>query len=97
MRPNVSIPFAAVSMLLLSACSSNPSVSESQCIAGDWQTVGYRDGTNGLRSTQLLQHQDACVQYDVIARESCSAASRRASWAALLSSRKRMASWKERS
>lgn len=50
----------------VAGCSGNPSVSESQCIAGDWQTVGYRDGVNGLRSTQLLQHQDACVQHDVI-------------------------------
>lgn len=66
MRPNVSMWFPVCFALLLSACSSNPSVSESQCIAGDWQTVGYRDGSNGLRSTQLLQHQDACVQYDVI-------------------------------
>lgn len=50
----------------LAGCGGNPSVSESQCIAGDWQTVGYRDGVNGLRSTQLLQHQDACVQHNVM-------------------------------
>jgi hypothetical protein len=58
------VPAFAV-LLAVAGCSSNPSVSESQCIAGDWQTVGYRDGVNGLRSTQLLQHQDACVQHDV--------------------------------
>ena len=52
-------------VLTIAGCGGNPSVSESQCIAGDWQTVGYRDGVNGLRSTQLLQHQDACVQHDV--------------------------------
>ena len=52
-------------VLTVAGCGGNPSVSESQCIAGDWQTVGYRDGVNGLRSTQLLQHQDACVQHDV--------------------------------
>lgn len=57
---------AASMLTLLAGCSGNPTVSESQCIAGDWQTVGYRDGVNGLRSTQLLQHQDACVQYDVM-------------------------------
>jgi hypothetical protein len=59
------VPAIAV-LLTVAGCSSNPSVTESQCIAGDWQTVGYRDGVNGLRSTQLLQHQDACVQHDVI-------------------------------
>jgi len=56
------------SMLVLAAlagCASN-SVSESQCIAGDWQTVGYRDGANGYRSTELLEHQNACVKHGVI-------------------------------
>jgi len=59
------VPAVAV-LLTVAGCSGNPSVTESQCIAGDWQTVGYRDGVNGLRSTQLLQHQDACVQHDVM-------------------------------
>jgi len=47
---------------LLSGCNS-ATVSESQCMAGDWQTIGYRDGANGLPSTQLLEHQDACVRH----------------------------------
>lgn len=66
MRTSFSFWLPAAALLLVAGCSSNPTVTESQCIAGDWQTVGYRDGSNGLRSTQLLQHQDACVQYDVI-------------------------------
>jgi len=49
----------------VTGCASD-SVSESQCIAGDWQTVGYRDGANGYRSTQLLEHQNACVKHGVI-------------------------------
>lgn len=48
--------------LLLGGCQS-ATVSESQCIAGDWQTIGLRDGANGLPSTQLLEHQDACVRH----------------------------------
>lgn len=55
----------AVLLFTLAGCSSN-SVSESQCIAGDWQTIGYRDGANGYRSTQLLNHQNACVKHGVI-------------------------------
>jgi hypothetical protein len=51
--------------LALSACHS-ASVSESQCIAGDWQTVGYRDGAAGYRSSRLLEHQNACVKHGVI-------------------------------
>jgi len=55
----------AIVAMGLAGCRSD-SVSESQCIAGDWQTVGYRDGANGFRSTRLLEHQDACVKHGVI-------------------------------
>ena len=49
----------------LCGCRSG-SISQSQCVAGDWETVGYRDGANGYRSTELLEHQNACVKYGVI-------------------------------
>ncbi|MEM8766911.1 MAG: DUF2799 domain-containing protein [Pseudomonadota bacterium] len=38
-------------------------MSESQCAVGDWETIGYRDGVNGQRSTRLLAHQDACMKH----------------------------------
>ena len=41
-------------------------LSESQCIASDWETVGYRDGANGTPSSQLLKHQNACVKHGVV-------------------------------
>ena len=48
------------------ACAKSATVSESQCTAGDWQTIGYRDGAIGYRSTRLLAHQDACGPHGVI-------------------------------
>jgi hypothetical protein len=42
------------------------SVSESQCYAGDWETLGFRDGRHGLSHTRLLEHQDACVPHGVV-------------------------------
>jgi hypothetical protein len=51
--------------LLLAGCAGRPSVSENQCAAGDWQTIGYRDGVNGSRSTALLEHQDACMKHGI--------------------------------
>ena len=50
----------------LAGCGGGATVSKSQCVAGDWQTIGYRDGVNGLRSDQLLQHENACVPHGVV-------------------------------
>jgi hypothetical protein len=54
----------AAGVLLVSGCAS--SLSKNQCRAGDWQTIGYRDGANGYASTRLLEHQDACVKLGVL-------------------------------
>ena len=51
---------------LLAGCAAKPSVSEFQCLAGDWQTIGYRDGASGLPSTRLLSHQEACGPHGVV-------------------------------
>lgn len=53
-------------LAVLAGCGSRATVSENQCYAGDWQTLGYRDGAQGLRSSQLLEHQDACGPYGVV-------------------------------
>ena len=53
-------------MILTAGCASNGSVSENQCIAADWETLGYRDGVVGYRSSRLLKHQDACVEHGII-------------------------------
>ena len=51
---------------LIGGCASGGSVSENQCIASDWETLGYRDGVVGYRSSRLLKHQDACVEHGII-------------------------------
>ncbi len=56
----------SMTILGLSACGGGATVSQHQCAAGDWETLGYRDGVNGYRSTQLLAHQDACVKHGII-------------------------------
>ena len=50
-------------LFLASGCAT---LSESQCVASDWQTVGYADGLKGAQSSQLLKHQNACVKHGVI-------------------------------
>lgn len=53
-------------VMLTAGCASKPSITEFQCRAGDWQTVGVRDGAGGMPSTQLLQHQEACGAYGIV-------------------------------
>lgn len=55
--------FVLALSLLLGSCAS---LSESQCVAGDWQTVGLRDGLAGQQSAMLLKHQNACVKHGVV-------------------------------
>jgi hypothetical protein len=64
-RPNLFLLLLPLA-LSLAGCGSRPSVSEHQCIAGDWQTLGYRDGANGRRSTSLLAHQNACGEHGIV-------------------------------
>lgn len=60
----------AIFVLVLSACGSTPSVTENQCRAGDWQTIGYRDGAAGMSSTRLLAHQEACGVIHIVPNRS---------------------------
>lgn len=66
MHPHLGIFAVILATTVLAGCGSNPSVTQNQCVAGDWQTLGYRDGVNGLRATRLLSHQDACVEHGIV-------------------------------
>ena len=55
----------SVVSLLSWGCASH-SLSEHQCLAGDWQTVGFNDGANGVDHTALLRHQEACGRFQVV-------------------------------
>jgi len=61
---------AALAVLVFAGCSSKPSVTENQCRAGDWQTIGYRDGAVGNQSTRLLAHQEACGNFSIVPERS---------------------------
>jgi len=55
--------FAAA--LAVTGCASK-TLSESQCMANDWYTVGYSDGSRGFDQSRLLQHADACVAHGIV-------------------------------
>ena len=52
--------------LVITGCAAKPTVSEHQCRAGDWQTIGYRDGAQGMSNTRLLIHQEACGAFGIV-------------------------------
>ena len=58
------IPLAAA--LILVGCAGKPTVSENQCKAGDWQSIGFRDGASGYASTRILNHQEACGEFGIV-------------------------------
>ena len=53
-------------MAVLAGLAGCASLSESQCLADDWQTVGHRDGLQGKQSSNLLNHHDACIKHGVV-------------------------------
>lgn len=52
--------------LLLAGGCANRSLSQHQCAAGDWQTVGYSDALQGYAQSRILTHQNACGRHQVI-------------------------------
>lgn len=52
-------------LITLSGLSGCAGLSRNQCLASDWETIGYRDGMRGSASTTLLRHQDACMKHGI--------------------------------
>lgn len=50
------------SMLLLGGCAT---MSESECLTVDWQTVGFEDGVAGYSGDRIGQHRKACAKHGV--------------------------------
>jgi hypothetical protein len=48
--------------LLLPGCAT---LSESQCVAGNWGDRGYQDGENGAKRSRLADYADSCSEYGI--------------------------------
>ena len=53
---------AATGVVLLSGCAT---MSEDQCLVGDWGGQGWRDGAAGHQLSRLDDHAKACAKYGV--------------------------------
>lgn len=52
----------AASTLLAGSCAT---LSEDQCLTGDWQGIGYADGADGHTPARFGDHVKACAKYQV--------------------------------
>jgi len=63
MRNLIIIAAATASVLVLGSCAT---MSEDQCLAGDWGQQGYADGRSGQPTSRLDAHTEACAKYGVV-------------------------------
>jgi len=54
--------FFVVLLINLAACAT---LSKEECLAGNWEEIGFRDGTNGRTSDYLQSHTKACTKSNV--------------------------------
>lgn len=48
-------------LLIPSGCAT---LSKHECVQGDWQGIGQRDGERGRDLSRFEKHKEACAQYD---------------------------------
>ena len=53
---------ALLPVLFLGACTT---LSESECVSGDWFEIGREDGAKGRSSEFILQHAKACNEFGI--------------------------------
>jgi Protein of unknown function (DUF2799) len=55
----------AFCVVMLAACSSTATMSQNECSAIDWRTIGYEDGVAGRSGAQIGAHRRACAKYGI--------------------------------
>lgn len=62
MRTILIVTAAAGAIFALGSCAT---MSEEQCLAGDWSGQGFADGSSGLAMSRLGEHAEACAKHGV--------------------------------
>jgi len=50
-------------VLSITGCAT---LNRDECRQADWFSIGYEDGVNGLRASQIGQHRKACAKHGII-------------------------------
>lgn len=56
------LAFCSAAFLTLAGCAT---LSEGECLTGDWRLIGYQDGANGQPASRVGEHGEACARYGV--------------------------------
>lgn len=62
----ITLPVLAFFGLILALLAGCVSVSEEECLQGDWYALGQSDGTAGHASSRLQRHQEACQRVGAV-------------------------------
>ena len=54
--------YSLILLIPLTACAS---LSEDECRAGDWATIGFEDGAQGRDAAYVGEHREACAEYGI--------------------------------
>ncbi|AOE50568.1 DUF2799 domain-containing protein [Kangiella sediminilitoris] len=61
----MNLKYLAGGLIILGLLSGCATLSETECVAGNWQQIGYQDGKFGRDSDYVLKHESACMEYGV--------------------------------
>lgn len=59
------VVIGAAALLGGTALSGCATISQDKCEAGNWETLGYKDGTRGVRRDKIASYADTCAKYGI--------------------------------
>lgn len=59
------LPILASLGMALAGLAGCASLSQDQCMVGDWRLIGYQDGVGGQPASRVGEHGEACARYGV--------------------------------
>jgi Protein of unknown function (DUF2799) len=66
MRSHPTLPWFLIPVLVCALAASGCStLSKSECLVADWESVGYTDGVGGYSGDRIAQHRKACAKHGV--------------------------------
>jgi hypothetical protein len=59
------VPYLIVLLATAAMLSGCASLSQQECLTADWESIGYRDGSQGYDAGRIAKHSEACAEHGV--------------------------------